>query len=156
MRNLKSKVALFLLFLMFIGLNSCALKPIMAEKEYLNIPNEPYVNMDNLGNGKVLFYNYGYYSPAITNGRATKVNIKANGISLGQINYGEFFVVNLEYGESTFETVRKDVFNFKATYKVMIDKNTKVIKICGNTLHKSLKVGSSFPYSRSEVRNLKQ
>ena len=57
--------------------------------KYIQLDN---VDISDLGNGKVLFsINSGYYCPVATCGWATKMNIVANNINLGQINYGEFY-----------------------------------------------------------------
>jgi len=154
MKNFKIKAFIFLFIISSI-FNSCSLKPTISEKKYLKNPKGNTIKIDDLGNGKVLFYNYGYYCPVIECGRLTKVNIKANGISFGQLNYGEYFIVDLENGDYLFETERRDVFLFKAKYNLKISNFTKVIKICGNTLHKSLQVTNSLPAEISQLRNLR-
>ncbi len=141
------------IFMMFITmlLNSCALKPILPTKNYSPIEN---VSIENLGNGKILFYNYGYYCPTMTCGYTTKMNVKANEISLGQINYGEYLIVELDYGEYVFETVYKDVLKIKRTHKVTIDKDTKVIKLSINAFNEKLKVTNSLPAGINQLYQL--
>jgi hypothetical protein len=77
-----------LVLIVFI-INSCALKPIQSNTKYVILSN---VDISNLGNGRILFHNSGYYCPVATCGWATKMNIIANNVNLGQINYGEYFM----------------------------------------------------------------
>lgn len=144
----------FLLLLSITLLSSCGLKAIVSEVPYLPKVNNQDITLDDLGNGKVLFYNYGDYCPALTCGWATKINIKANGISLGQINYGEYFIVDLAYGSYEFETIYKDVFKFKPKHTVVVDKDTKVIKVSVNNFTKKLIVTNQLHYSTKNLNRL--
>ena len=134
------KKIITIIFAASFFLNSCSLKPIISEKAYLSNTNENLIRIEDLGKGKILFYNYGYYCPVMSCGRITKMNVKANGKSLGQINYGEYFIVELEYGNYEFETIYKDVFIFKKKYQIVIDENTKVIKLKPEIFSKRLSV----------------
>lgn len=85
MKKIKSIIIKSLLLLLLLNFSSCSLKAIPAEIPYTRIDKNN-IKLDSLGNGRVLFYNYGYYCPVLTCGWTTKLNIKVNGVSLGQIN----------------------------------------------------------------------
>jgi hypothetical protein len=138
-----------LVLIVFI-INSCALKPTQATTKYVKLNN---VEISDLGNGRILFHNSGYYCPVATCGWATKMNIIANNVNLGQINYGEYFIVDLPLGDYEIQTIYKDVLKFKPKHKVRIDANTKVISVSVNSFSKKLKVTNILPY---DVNNLLQ
>jgi hypothetical protein len=82
-----------------------------------------------LGNGKILFYNGGYYYPVAYSAKSTRANLKINGKSVPTTEYGEFFLLNLPYGEYEFEVELYDVFIFKKSYKIKVDEDTKLFRI---------------------------
>ena len=139
------------LFLTVFLVNSCALKPMQSSRKYIQLDN---VDISDLGNGKVLFHNSGYYCPDATCGWATKMNIVANNINLGQINYGEFFIVDLALGDYEIQTIYKDVFKFKPKHKVKIDSDTKVISVSVNSFSKKLKVTNVLPNDINRLNQL--
>jgi hypothetical protein len=139
-----SNIKRILLIFCIIFFTSCSLKKIPAEIPYIRIEKNT-VNLHSLGNGKILFYNYGYYCPIMTCGWTTKLNIKMNGVSLGQINYGEYFIVEIENGEYEFNLTHKDVINIKTTQKLKIDENTKVIQAIPRNLSNSITITNQIP-----------
>ncbi len=141
---LKFILNLSLVLVLSFNFSSCSLKAIPSEIPYV-ILDKNSVNLNSLGNGKILFYNYGYYCPTIECGRTTKLNIKINGRSLGQINYGEFFIVEIENGEYEFQLMHKDVINIKSTIKVVIDEKTKIIQAIPRPLSNSIKITNEIP-----------
>ncbi len=152
--KIKSTLILSLMLLLMLNFSGCSLKVIPTERPYTRI-DVSNINLNSLGNGKVLFYNYGYYCPTMTCGWTTKLNIKMNGISLGQINYGEYFIVEIEKGEYEFQLTHKDAINIKTTEKLSIDENTKVIQSIPRPLSNSIKITNQIPagfYNFRQVR----
>ena len=143
------KKLIILLVTLFV-FNSCALKPLKASIKYIKIDN---LDETQLGNGRVLFHNSGYYCPVATCGWTTKINIIANNVNLGQINYGEYFIVDLPLGDNEIQTIYKDVFKFSPKHKVKIYNNTKVISVTVNSFSKKLKITNKIPY---DLNNLVQ
>lgn len=142
-----------MLLLLLLNFSSCSLKVIPAEIPYTRIDKNN-IKLDSLGNGRVLFYNYGYYCPVLTCGWTTKLNIKMNGVSLGQINYSEYFIVEIKKGEYVFELTHKDTFNFKSKITLIIDENTKVIQSIPSILTNKIRITNILPegfYSFNEV-----
>lgn len=143
----KAKITVLMLALMplLFTFSSCSLKKIQTEIPYKRIEKSK-INSDTLGNGRILFYNHGYYCPAMTCGWTTKLNIKMNGISLGQINYGEFFIVDIEKGEYEFHLTHKDAIKINTKQKLVIDENTKVIQVIPRPLSNKITITNQIPY----------
>lgn len=132
------------LILLSLFINSCGVKKIISEKNYTYTPKHN-INIENLGNGKILFFNGEYYCPLIECGIKTKMNVHFNNISFGQINYGEYFIVEMDYGEYDVQLKHRDVFNMKSKHKIIINANTKVIKLKPTAFSNSIKIVNELP-----------
>lgn len=108
-----------------------------------------------LGRGRVLFYNGGYYFPAYAPIKASMVNLKLNGKFAPTTQYGEFFILRLDYGEYEIETEVRDVIWKRSKYKVEITANTKVINIIGGGIGKNVKVVDRLPNPFDNYRYVK-
>lgn len=141
---MKRKKILLLLFILAISLNSCGIKKIVSEKEYLRLPLDE-TNIDNLGNGKILFYNGDYYCPVVECGWTTKINVHFNEIQLGTINYNEYFIVELEKGDYNVKLKHWDAVNMKSQHQISINENTKIIKLRTTAFSNDLEIINELP-----------
>lgn len=141
------KKVLFLAVIMGLSLVSC--KGVQtATSDYAAYYEKPSgVAEWELGKGKILFYNGGYYYPVAYSVKNTRANLKINGKSVPTTEYGEFFLLNLPYGEYEFEVELYDVFLFKKTYKITIDEDTKLFRIQPISLGKKVVKTTSLPTS---------
>ncbi|MEC4086904.1 hypothetical protein [Myroides odoratimimus] len=134
---------------------SCVgVKPIVSEYEIFYERSKGIVESE-LGNGRVLFYNGGYFIPDYTPMLATMVNLKLNGKSAPTTELGEFFILRLDYGEYEIETEVRDVFWKRSKYKVKITADTKVINIIGGGIGKNVKVVDRLPNPFDNYRYVK-
>ncbi|MEC4028776.1 hypothetical protein [Myroides odoratimimus] len=134
---------------------SCVgVKPITSEYEIFYERSKGIVESE-LGNGRVLFYNGGYFIPDYTPMLATMVNLKLNGKSAPITELGEFFILRLDYGEYEIETEVRDVFWKRSKYKVEITADTKVINIIGGGIGKNVKVVDKLPNPFDNYRYVK-
>ena len=140
MKFIKIIIAIFF----FLLLSGCGLKVVQSEKKYLYIAKSE-INSQTLGNGKVLFYNYGYYCPLVECGRTTKLNIKLNGISLGQINYGQYFIVELENGTYDVDLVHRDVILMSTKTTLTVNDKTMVVQAIPTPFSNKVTVEQSIP-----------
>jgi hypothetical protein len=140
----KIKFVLPLIFLSFLLLfNSCSLRPVSSEYAFLD-KNTAH-DLNNLGNGKIIIYNGDYYCPTITCGITTKLNIWLDNKPLGQINYGEFVIINLENGNHNFEVLHLDVFKMRSEHSLEITNETRIIKIKPTIFSNSVKITNVLP-----------
>lgn len=154
---MQRKKILLLLVILAISLNSCGIKKIVSEKEYLRLSlNE--TNLENLGNGKILFYNGDYYCPVVECGWTTKINVHFNEIPLGTINYNEYFIVELDKGNYDVKLKHWDAVNMKSEHQLSIDENTKIIKLRTTAFSNDIEIVNELPegfgnYNYVEMKN---
>lgn len=123
-------------------LTSCALKPIQSEFVYLyNDLNN--VELDKLGDGKVLIYNGADALHKIDN--TARLNIWIDGKALGQIRPSEYVIINLDKSEHTFKVLHIDLVNMRSEHNVLIDNDTKIIKIKPTVTSNKLSVTNILP-----------
>ncbi|WP_371393313.1 hypothetical protein ACCC68_08805 [Tenacibaculum maritimum] len=134
-------------------MSSCAIKSLVSEKKYVYLPYQE-VNLDNLGNGRIMIYNGHYYCPVITCGTTTKVNVLVNDKSFGQINYGEYFIVDIGTGIKSFHLEHKEIFKMKSNHKITIDDNTKVLKLEPTDFSHKLTITNELPEDLPNFRQL--
>jgi hypothetical protein len=127
-----------------INLNSCGIKKIVSEKEYYRLALED-INLENLGRGKILFYNGDYYCPTVECGWTTKINVHFDGISLGTINYNEYFIVELDDGDYDVELKHWDTVNMKSEHKISINGTTKIIKLSTTAFSNKIEIRNQLP-----------
>ena len=111
----------------FLWLTSCALKPVTNDYNLVET-NINEVDLDDLGNGKVLVYNG---AALWIHGRFEKSNVWIDGKGLGQLRVREYVVVDLEEGDYQIRIKRNDgLFTLpKSTHDIKVDKHTRVIKV---------------------------
>ena len=131
-----------LLFLTFLVFKACALKPIISEFTFIKTNFEK-VELDKLGNGTILIYNGADILHKID--KTARLNIWIDNKALGQIKPREYVIINLKEGKHQFKALHIDVVNMRSTHDVVIDKNTKVIKIKPNITSNRLKVTDKLP-----------
>ena len=110
----------------FMVLNSCALRPIPSSYDYQKNKTES-VNLDDLGNGKILIYNGADILHKIDN--SARLNLWINEKPMGQIRGREYAIIDLENGTYNFKLLHVDVFNFKSSHTIEITNEIKVIRI---------------------------
>jgi len=138
---LKKPIKVVLLLTILI-LNSCALKPIVSEYNFVKTNFEK-VELDKLGNGNVLIYNGANILHKIDN--TARLNIWINNKPLGQIRPSEYVIINLKNGKYQFKALHIDVVNMRSLHDVEITKKTKVIKIKPNLTSNKLTITNEMP-----------
>ena len=138
---LKRPIKVVLLLTILI-LNSCALKPIVSEYNFVKTNFEK-VELDKLGNGNVLIYNGANILHKIDN--TARLNIWINNKPLGQIRPSEYVIINLKNGKYQFKALHIDVVNMRSLHDVEITKKTKVIKIKPNLTSNKLTITNEMP-----------
>jgi len=136
-----------------ITFSSCGIKPIISEKPYIKLPSYQ-VDLKNLGNGRIMIYNGDYYCPVAVCGTSTKVNIEMDNEALGQINYGEYFIVDLGTGSKNFHLEHVEVFKIKSDHKIIIDENTKILKLEPTDFSHKLTITNELPTSLQAFKQL--
>ena len=131
-----------LLFLTFLVFTACALKPIISEFTFIKTNFEK-VELAKLGNGTILIYNGADILHKID--KTARLNIWIDNKAVGQIKPTEYVIINLKEGKHQFKALHIDVVNMRSTHDVVIDKNTKVIKIKPNITSNRLKVTDKLP-----------
>lgn len=131
-----------LFFITFLTVSSCALRPIPSEYSFIKTGFDN-VDLNNLGNGKVLIYNGADIMHKIDN--TSRLNIWIDNKPLGQIRASEYVVVDLKYGKHLFKALHLDMVNMRSTDTVTIDENLKVIKIKPNLTSNRLTVTNELP-----------
>ncbi|HXK00149.1 MAG TPA: hypothetical protein VNJ50_14950 [Gelidibacter sp.] len=141
---LKKFYKILILAILSLFLNSCGIGKLVTEKNYTYIPKSE-IDIENLGNGKVLFFNGDYYCPVVECGWTTKMNVHFNDVSFGQINYGEYFIMEIEEGEYNVELKHWDAINMKSKHKIIIDADTKVIKLKPTAFSNDIQIVNKLP-----------
>lgn len=139
-----NRANLLLFLLIVLTFNSCSLNRVVTEQPYIYWP-KPDISMDTLGNGIVLFHNSNYIFDYFSALGPNKVNIKMDGVHLGQIDYGEFFMLEIEPGEHEFELEHRDMFMFRSSHKLMIDNDTKVILVKPTVTSNKIEITNKLP-----------
>lgn len=121
---------------------SCALKPIPSEYNFIKRDIEK-IDLNELGNGNILIYNGANILHKMDN--TARLNIWIENKALGQIKPGEYVIVNLKNQEYEFKALHIDVVKMKSIHKVLIDKETKIIKIKPNLTSNKLEITNEFP-----------
>ncbi|PRP67869.1 hypothetical protein [Nonlabens agnitus] len=129
-----------LLIASFVLLTSCALKPIPSQMEYQKIEN---VELDQLGNGKVMIYNGSNVFHKADN--TERLNIHINDKALGQLRGSEYVIINLADGDYKFDVLHLDMVNMRSSHQVTVDSQTKVIMIKPNITSNKLEVTNELP-----------
>lgn len=126
-------------------LTSCVgVKPVTSDYEIFYEMSKGIVESE-LGRGRVLFYNGGYFITSYTPIQATMVNLKLNGKSAPTTQLGEFFILRLDYGAYEVEIELRDVVWKRVKHKIQITADTKAINIIGGGIGKNIKVVDKIP-----------
>lgn len=128
--------------LLSLFLISCGLKPVASEYTFIKTDIED-VKLDDLGNGNVLIYNGADILHKMDN--TARLNIWIDNKAVGQLKPSEYAIINLESGPYQVRLLHIDVFNMKSEHQVVIDKDTKIIKVKPNLTSNKLWVTNEFP-----------
>jgi hypothetical protein len=143
-----------LFILLILSVYSCGLKPLISNTDYISLATNK-VTLENLGNGKILFYSGGYFTSEIEYIAGTsKMNILIDGMPIGQINYGEYFIINLKEGIHKVKLIHKDVLNFKSQHEIIINENSKIFELRPTALGNMIKERNLFPEDFKIYRQL--
>ena len=150
------KTKYLFLFSLVVLINSCALKPIISEYNFIKTDVKN-VALEKLGNGTILVYNGADILHKIDN--TGRLNIWINDKALGQIRPREYVIINLKDGKYEFKALHIDLVKMRSTHDVEINANTKVIKIKPNLTSNRLTVTNEFPkkfekYKYAEKRQI--
>lgn len=128
--------------LLSLFLISCGLKPVASEYTFIQTDIED-VKLDDLGSGNVLIYNGADILHKMDN--TARLNIWIDNKAVGQLKPSEYAIINLESGPYQVRLLHIDVFNMKSEHEVVIDKDTKIIKVKPNLTSNKLWVTNEFP-----------
>jgi hypothetical protein len=117
---------LFLLASISLLLSSCALRPIGSQYSFIKTDVEN-ITLDNLGDGKVLFYNGADILHRMDN--TARLNIWIQGKPLGQLRGGEYVIIQLNEAEYNVKLHHQDVFNMRSEHKLQINDTVKVVRV---------------------------
>ncbi|MDR0196567.1 MAG: hypothetical protein LBI73_15735 [Myroides sp.] len=139
------KWALIALGALSLVLTSCmGVKPVVSDYEIFYERSKGILESE-LGNGRVLFFNGGYFITTYTPLKATMINLKLNGKNVPTTQLGEFFVLRLGYGEYEFETEVRDVVWKRSKYQIEITPDTKLVKLMPSGIGRNVKVVKRLP-----------
>lgn len=134
---------------MILALNSCALRPITSSYDYQKNRVER-IDLDNLGNGRILIYNGANAMHKIDN--TARLNMWINEKPMGQIRASEYVIIELEKGTYDFKLLHVDMFNFKTFHKIEINEKIKVIKIKPTAISNELIITDQLPNNFDKFR----
>jgi hypothetical protein len=136
------KIKKLILFSVMLLACSCGLKSIPSEYTFLKNDLEN-VDINRLGNGKVLIYNDADILHKIDN--TSRLNIWINDKPLGQLRASEYVIIDLKKDTYKFKVQHLDVVNMRSIDEVDIDEKTKVIKIKANATANKLVITNELP-----------
>lgn len=131
----------FILMIMLFG-TSCALKPIVSEYTFIK-KNLEKVDLEKLGDGNVLIYNGANIFHKIDN--TARLNIWINNRALGQIKPSEYVIINLKKGNYKIKLLHIDLVNIRSNHDVIIDNETKIIKVKPTFASNKLEIINELP-----------
>ncbi|QOG02998.1 hypothetical protein [Flavobacterium sp. MDT1-60] len=143
MRNyfLKTMKHILLFFTLFL-VCSCGLTSIPSEYTFIKNGFEK-VELDKLGNGKVLIYNGADILHKVDN--TSRLNIWIDDKPLGQLRASEYIIIDLKKGNYNFKVLHLDIVNIRSIDKIEIDDRTKVIKIKPTITSNKLTITNELP-----------
>ncbi|MDW5289927.1 hypothetical protein [Formosa sp. PL04] len=131
-----------LLLSIFFLLHSCALKPITSEYTFVKTDIEN-VDIDQLGNGQILIYNSADILHKLDN--TARLNVWIDNKQLGQIRPSEYVIINFKPGQYEFKLLHIDFVKMSSNHTVIVDKDTKIIKIKPTVTSNRLDVTNEIP-----------
>ena len=149
---MKTLIKTLIAISMIVGLNSCALRPITTSYDYQKNKTES-VNLDNLGNGRILIYNGADGLHKIDN--TARLNLWINEKPMGQVRASEYAIIELENGTYDFALLHVDMVKFKSSHKVKISEQTKVIRIEPTIGSNDLTITNQLPKKFDRFRYVK-
>lgn len=143
------KILFFVIFIIFT-VNSCALKPVNMDSSFTRLAIEN-VDLNDLGNGKVLFYNGSDILHNLDN--TGRLNIWIDKKELGQIKPKEYLILSLQNGNYLFTLLHIDLVKMKKDFNVAITNETKVIRIEPTITSNKLTVTNELPKYFDKFKN---
>ncbi|TCN61038.1 hypothetical protein D0809_03925 [Flavobacterium circumlabens] len=128
---------------------SCGLKSIPSDYTFIKGGFEK-VELDKLGNGKILIYNGADISHKIDN--TARLNIWIDDKPLGQLRASEYVIIDLKNGIYQFKVQHLDLVNMRSIDEVEIDEKTRVIKIKANLTSNKLTITNELPKNFDKFR----
>ena len=141
-RNMKKTARILTFIITLILVQSCALKPVPSQYNYIKLDKES-SKLDKLGNGLILIYNGADGLHKIDN--TARLNVWIDDIALEQVRGNEYVIINLKEGNYNFKLLHIDMFNMRSTHPVIVDKNTKVIRIEPTITSNKLTITNDLP-----------
>ena len=137
-----NKIKLITFTISLLIFTSCALKPIKTEYTFIKTNIEK-VELDQLGEGNILIYNGANILHKMDN--TARLNIWIDNKPLGQIRPSEYVIINLKNGPNHFKVLHIDMFNMRSEQEIVVDSETKVIKIKPTVTSNKLEVTNELP-----------
>lgn len=133
---------------LFLTLNSCALRSIPSD--YSDVKVET-VDLDALGNGKILIYNGASILHSMDN--TARLNLWIDKKPVGQIRTKEYMIIDLARGNHEFTALHLDMVNMRSSHPVNINDATKVIRIEPTITSNKLTVTNVLPENFDKYKN---
>ncbi|WP_234989669.1 hypothetical protein [Cellulophaga tyrosinoxydans] len=135
------RMLFYSVFIIFT-VNSCALKPVNMDASFTKFTLEK-VDLNDLGNGKVLFYNGSDVLHNLDN--TGRLNIWIDKKVVGQIKPKEYLILSLQNGNYLLTLLHIDVVKMKKDFNVEITNKTKVIRIEPTITSNKLTITNELP-----------
>ncbi len=149
---MKNRLKLAIGCLILLTISSCGLKPINSEFNFIKIDMEE-IDIDKLGNGKILIYNGANIFHKIDN--TARLNVWIEEKALGQLGPSKYILINLEKGSYEFRVAHLDMVKMKSSHSVKIDETTKIIKIKPTVTSNKLEVTNELPKNIDKFESIK-
>ncbi len=141
-----------LAILILILFSSCGLRPIPSEHTLVQIDKEE-INLNKLGNGKILIYNDA--NILHTSDNTSRLNIVMDGKNLGQLRAKDFVIVDLVNGKHIFEIKHLDVVNMRSEHEVTVTDSVKVIRTKPTITSNKLEIVNELPDNWEKYKYMK-
>lgn len=138
-----------LLFFTLLLTCSCGLKSIPSEYTFVKEDFEK-VELNKLGNGKVLIYNGADILHKVDN--TSRLNIWIDDKPLGQLRANNYIIIDLKKGKYKFKVLHLDMVNIRSVDEMEIDDKTKVIKIKPIITSNKLTITNKLPTNFDKFR----
>jgi hypothetical protein len=139
---------ILLFFALFLAC-SCGLKSIPSEYTFIKDSFEK-VELNKLGNGKVLIYNGADILHKVDN--TSRLNIWIDDKPLGQLRANSYIIIDLKKGKYKFKVLHLDMVNMRSVDEIEIDDKTKVIKIKPIITSNKLTITNKLPTNFDKFR----
>jgi len=131
---------IYILFTILLA-TSCAIKPLKSEYNFID--TETTVDVNNLGNGKVLIFNA--VDKLRQLGEKGSLNVWVNSKPLVHLKEREYVIIDLKKGLAEFKILHVNGINVKNIYDIEIDENIKIIRLEPTSFSNRINIVNELP-----------